>query len=66
MYLKDGQNETVKFVNATLNEVLKKKIKQSAKKHRIKVKVVERRRNTVKKMLQKSDPFKKLISKLIC
>ena len=59
-YLKDGKNETVMFVNATPNEILKKKIEQSAKKHKIKVKVVERRGKTMKQMLQKSDPFKKL------
>ena len=59
-YLKDGRSETVMFVNATPNEVLKKKVEQAAKKHKIKVKVVERRGNTMKSILQKSDPFNKM------
>ena len=59
-YLKDKKSETVMYVNATPNERLKKKIEQLAKKRRIKVKVVERRGNTVKKLIQKSDPFSKV------
>ena len=59
-YLKDERSETVMFVNATPNEILKKKVEQAAKKHKVKVKVVERRGNTMKRMLQKSDPFKKM------
>ena len=48
------------FVNATPNEILKKKVEKIAKKYKLKIKVVERRGRTVKSMLQKSDPFKKL------
>ena len=59
-YLTNGKHETVMFVNATPNEILKRKVEQSPKKRKIKVKVVERRGNTMKKMLQKSDPFRKL------
>ena len=59
-YMKDGVSETVMFVNATPNEILKKKVEKIAKKYKLKVKVVERRGRTVKSMLQKSDPFKKL------
>ena len=59
-HLKNGKHETVMFVNATPNEILKRKVEQSPKKRKIKVKVVERRGNTMKKMLQKSDPFRKL------
>ena len=52
-YLKDGKSETVMFVNATPNERLKKKIEQLARKHKMRVKVVERRGNTMKKLMQK-------------
>ena len=50
-YLTNGKHETVMFVNATPNEILKRKVEQSAKKHKIKVKVVERRGNTMKKIV---------------
>ena len=59
-YLKDGKSESVMFVNATPNERLKKKIEQLAKKHKMKIKVVERRGNTMKKLIQKSDPFNRI------
>ena len=44
-------------VDATPREVLKKTVEKIAKKHGIRVKVVERRGRTVKSMLQKSNPF---------
>merc|ERR1712240_644371 len=59
-YMKDGVSETVMFVNATPNEILKKKVERIAKKYKLKIKVVERRGRTVKSMLQKSDPFTKM------
>ena len=59
-YLKDGKSETVMFVNATPNERLKRKTEQIAKKYKLKIKVVERRGRTMKRILQKSDPFKKI------
>ena len=52
-YLTNGKHETVMFVNATPNEILKRKVEQSAKKHKIKVKVVERRGNTMNKCYKK-------------
>ena len=59
-YMKDGKSESVMFVNATPKERLKKKIEQLAKKHKMKIKVVERRGNTMKKLIQKSDPFNRI------
>ena len=59
-YLKDGKSETIMFVNATPGEWMKRKVEKLAKKHKIKMKVVERRGQSMKKRLQKSDPFKKI------
>ena len=52
-YLKDGKNESVMFVNSTLNERLKRKMERVAKKYKIKVKVAERGGRKMKRMLQK-------------
>ena len=56
-YLKSGKYETLMVVDATPREVLKKTVEKVAKKHGVRVKVVERRGKTVKGMLQKSNPF---------
>ena len=56
-YLKDGKYDSLIVVDATPKERLKKTVESVAKKHGVKVKVVEKRGRTLKGMLQKSNPF---------
>ena len=51
--------ESVMFVEPTENAQLKRKIQEAAKRNKIKLKVVEKVGSTVKRTLQRSDPFKK-------
>jgi hypothetical protein len=54
---KDGQYEAVMFVEMTKGSELKKKVQVAAKRNKIKIKVQERSGTTLKKILQRSDPF---------
>ena len=56
-YCKNG-SEAVFFVNATPNEELANSCKEVFKRQGIKVKVVEKVSNTIKKSLTKSNPFR--------
>ena len=50
--------ETVMFVQATPNEELKKEIQRCASKHKLNMKIQEKIDNSIKRELQKSNPFK--------
>ena len=50
--------ETIMFVQATPNEELMKEIQRCASKHKINIKVQEKVDNSIKRELQKSNPFK--------
>ena len=50
--------DTVMFVPSTQNEELKKEIQRCADKHKIKIKVQEKVDNSVRRELQRSNPFK--------
>ena len=58
-YKKDGKYESVMFVQPTEGGELKRKIQQVAKKNKMNIKVIERAGMTVKRLLQRSDPFGK-------
>jgi hypothetical protein len=50
--------ETVMFVQATPNEGLKKEIERCANKNKINIRIQEKVDNSIKRELQKSNPFK--------
>jgi len=56
-YMAGGDCETMLFVDATSESVVKKRVETVVKRNGMKVKVVERAGTTMKQMLQKSDPF---------
>ena len=56
-FSKDGKHETVMFVEATENSELKNRVEIAARKHRVKVKIMEKSGITMKKVLQRSNPF---------
>ena len=58
-YARSGKYESIMFVEATPGGELRNKVQKLAERHRVRVKVVERVSTTVKKMVQKSDPFPK-------
>ena len=58
-YKNDDKYDSVMFVQPTEGGELRRKIQQVAKRNKVKVKVVERAGMTVKKMLQRSNPFGK-------
>jgi hypothetical protein len=58
-YKNDDKYDSVMFVQPTEGGELRRKIQQIAKRNKVKVKVVERAGMTVKKMLQRSNPFGK-------
>ena len=58
-YIKESKYETIMIVDASPGEVLKRTIQKEAKKHNVKIKVLERRGITVKNKLQKSNPFER-------
>jgi hypothetical protein len=58
-YKKDKKYDSVMFVQPTESSELKRKIQQIAKKNGVKMKVVEKAGQTVKKVLQRSNPFGK-------
>ena len=53
-----NNNETVMFVQATPNEEMKKEIQRCAGKHKIALRIQEKVNSSVKRELQKSNPFK--------
>ena len=56
-YKKNGKYDSVMFVEATPGSKLRKEVERIVRRHRVKIKVVERVGTTVKRTLQKSDPF---------
>ena len=58
-YKEDGKYDSVLFVQPTPGSVLKKKVQAAAKRNGVMMKVVERAGSTMKKVLQRSNPFKK-------
>ena len=58
-YKRDKRYESVMFVQPTERSELKRRIQQIAQKNGVKVKVVEKAGQTVKKVLQRSNPFGK-------
>ena len=48
------------FVQPTPGSILKKKVQTAARRNRVKVKVFERMRSTVKGILQRSNPFRRV------
>lgn len=58
-YKNDKKHESVMFVQPTANSQLKKNIQQIARRSGLKIKVVEKAGQTVKKVLQRSNPFGK-------
>lgn len=53
-----GGNEAVIFVPATQNSQQQKKYQKEVKRQGFRIKVVEKARIAIKRLLQKSDPFK--------
>ena len=60
-YKEGDKNESVLFVEATPRSEYKEKVEVLVKKYDLKIKVVERVGQTIKKMLQRSDPFRRNI-----
>ena len=56
-YKNDKKHDSVMFVQPTPNSQLKKSIQVIARKNGLKIKVVEKAGQTVKKVLQRSNPF---------
>ena len=60
-YREDGKYDSVMLVQPTDGSELKKRIQQLARKNGVKMKVVEKAGLTVKKVLQRSNPFGKKV-----
>ena len=60
-YGREGQFDSVIFVEPTPNSCFKKEVQQAAKESKLKIRVVEKVSTTVNKLLQKSNPFEKEI-----
>ena len=58
-YKRDGKYDSVMFVQPTKDGELKRKVQEVARRNGVKVKVVERAGLTMKKVLQRSDPYGK-------
>ena len=56
-YKQGGKYDSVMFVEATPQSQLRKEVEKVLRKYKVKVKVVERVGTTVKRLLQKSNPF---------
>ena len=56
-YKQGGKYDSVMFVEATPQSQLRKEVEKVLRKHKVKIKVVERVGTTVKRVLQKSNPF---------
>ena len=54
-----GNWESIIFIPATPNSVLKKEMESKIRQTNIKIKVVEKAGTSLKRLLQKSDPFRK-------
>ena len=61
-YNKKGNKEfdSVMFVEATQDSVLKRKVQETAKKNNVKIKVIEKVGCTLKRLIQKSKPFARM------
>ena len=57
-FRKDDEVEAVMFVQTTKDKSLKKEVQQCADKNRLKIKVIEKVDNNLRKELQRSNPFK--------
>ena len=55
----DGKYESVMFVQPTPGSVLKAEVQKIARRNKLKIKVVEKAGSTVKKVLQRSDPYER-------
>ena len=53
----DTRYDGVMFVDVTLNGEMKRRVEKAFKKNKMRVKVVEKIRRTVKKELQRSNPY---------
>ena len=60
-YKEGGKYESVIFVEATPKSVLKERMERVIAKHKLKMRVIERVGTTIKRLLQKSDPFMKSV-----
>ena len=56
-YARDGQFESVMFVEATPGSELAKRVRSVVERLRLRIKIVEKAGTTIKGLLQKSDPF---------
>ena len=56
-YSRNGRYQSVMFISATPNSELKNRIQNTANKYKIPIKIVEKVNESVKKNLQKSNPF---------
>ena len=56
-YRGSGKYDSVMFVEATPGSELRKEVENIVSRHKVKINFVERVRTTVKRALQKSDPF---------
>ena len=61
-YDKKGNKEfdSVMFVEATQDSILKRKVQEAAKKNNVKIKVIEKVGCTLKSLIQKSRPFERM------
>ena len=59
-YVEEGKFESVMFVEATVDSHYKKNVEKLVQKHKLRVRVVERAGQTVKQVLQRSDPFQRM------
>ena len=59
-YVEEGKFESVMFVEATNDSNYKKNVEKLVQKHKLCIRVVERAGQTVKQVLQRSDPFQKM------
>ena len=60
-YVVENKFESVMFVEATKNSSYKQNVQRLVKKHNLKIRIVERAGQTLKTVLQRSDPFRKNI-----
>ena len=58
-YKSDGKYDSVMFVEATPDSQLKKEVEKIVRRHKVKIRVVERVGTTTKRVLQKSNPFQR-------
>ena len=56
-FSKSGKYKSVMFVDATPNSELKNRVQKSANKNKVPIKVIEKVNNSIKRNIQKSNPF---------